>query len=90
MSGFFQGMQSAVASVTGPADPNAEITRLEGEVTTAKTALAELEQQLQQAKDKAQSVGLAAASSSDGVGGRRRRKTRKLRRSRSGRKSTRS
>lgn len=77
-------LRGLAAQVTGPADPNAEIKQLETEVEEARTKLAELEQKLKEAKDRAAQAGLAVASAS---GGRRHKKTR---RSRSGRKSTRS
>jgi tellurite resistance protein len=76
----------AAKSFTGPADPNAEVTRLEGEVDEARTKLAELEQKLKEAKEKVAQAGLAVASANGG----RRKKTRRSTRSRSGRKSIRS
>ena len=79
-------LRGLAAQVTGPADPNAEVTRLEGEVDEARTKLAELEQKLKEAKEKVAQAGLAVASANGG----RRKKTRRSTRSRSGRKSIRS
>lgn len=86
MAAIVEGIRSAVQSVTGPADPNAEITRLEEELQAAKDKVVELEQKLKEARDKAAQVGLAVASSETGG----RRKTRRSKRSRTGRKSNRS
>lgn len=72
--------------VTGPSDPNAEVTRIQTEVDDARAKLAELEQKLKEAKDKVAQAGLAVASSTGG----KRKKTRRSTRSRSGRKSNRS
>lgn len=89
MAGILQGIQSAASSVgqaiSGSSDPNAEITRLEGEVTAAKTKVAELEQKLKEARDKAAAAGMAV---SEATGGRKsRRKGSKRRHTQKGRGS---
>jgi len=82
MAGIFEEIQSAASSVgqaiTGSADPNADVTRLEGEVATAKTKLAELEQKLKEARDKVAAAGMAATEAVGGRKSRRRGSKRRL------------